>query len=249
MVIDRIAGKVAPVIKGTPLYSPAKYAYNKARPRIDTLENRILDFYVSGQLSSTGFHTVNPPEPEISPFQIWLLGGDKLQRARMKGQLEPEVMSVLSSHIDEDSVFWEVGAAWGYFSMAMSTVTKEVVAFEIMHERTEKIRMSADRNGFDHIEVVEGTVGGEIELDDYPKPDIVLIDIEGWEYEALRNAPELIEHRPTMVIEIHESPSSTPGNPEINPEGIYEILRDARYTISRIRERDESNYHIVAKPG
>lgn len=166
----------------------------------------------------------------------------------MKGELEPEVMSTLSSHIDEDSVFWEVGAAWGYFSMAMATVAKDVVAFEVMPERTEKIRMSANKNGFDHIQVVEGTVGEDVKLDSYTKPDLVLIDIEGCEYEALRDATKLIEYRPIMVIEIHENPSSAPGDPEINPDGLFELLEDAGYNISRIQARDETNYHVVAKP-
>jgi len=79
------------------------------------------------------------------------------------------------------------------------------------------------------------------------KPNVIKIDIEGFEVEALRGAQQILkEVRPTLIIEIHPLQIEISGS---RADEIFDILKLHRYR-HEVYNRDQhwALYSIVAKP-
>jgi FkbM family methyltransferase len=65
-------------------------------------------------------------------------------------------------------------------------------------------------------------------LEEFPAPQVVKIDVEGMELEALKGASALLQHKPTILCEVTR-----------NHEAVGELLRSAGYTLfaARVAER------------
>jgi FkbM family methyltransferase len=79
------------------------------------------------------------------------------------GSAEPELQAFLERHLRRGSVFYDVGANVGYFSIVGAALVGpggQVVAFEPSAANVAALRRNAELNGLDHVRVVEAAVGG-----------------------------------------------------------------------------------------
>lgn len=154
---------------------------------------------------------------------------------------EPALVRRLVEALDRESVFYDVGANVGYFTVLASEVCidGEVHSFELDSKFVEAIEASLRRNGTD-AEIVQRAVSNEsgrtvtytdttvpgittgegeeegetktvetITVDEYresnPTPNVMKIDVEGFEYEVLQGARDTLG-RPelkTLFLEVH----------------------------------------------
>lgn len=123
-------------------------------------------------------------------------------------------------------VFFDVGANIGWYSfIAADAGVERIVAFEFMKEYADFTSANFRRENIPGTVVNKGTgnpteaadyadplarISGElISLDEYAKanniwPDIMKMDIEGFELDALRNAHEILLRKPALDISLHD---------------------------------------------
>lgn len=185
----------------------------------------------------------------FSTFQMYLPPRHKSPShdQKINGEYEDDIMEFLTDEITDSDVFWEVGGGWGYFSLAMAEVAERVVAFEADPERVGYIKRSIKKNGYSNVEIIQTIIGKNNSLDEYLPVDVVLMDIEGWEYEALHFSPQLIDSRPTFVIELHDTEKLYMDEPDVKPADTIKLLEENGYSIQVLSERTEGNYHVIAK--
>lgn len=122
-------------------------------------------------------------------------------------------------------VFFDVGANIGFYSyLAAAAGVKKIVAFEFMQEYASFTKRAFERNKIPgevinkgvgnpnqkamYSDPLAGVSGELLSLDEFAKnhdtyPDIMKMDIEGFELDALRNAHEILLRKPTIDISIH----------------------------------------------
>jgi len=138
--------------------------------------------------------------------------------------------------------FWEVGARFGYYSIGLAQLADSVVAFEGHSDWASYIERSADENGFDHVDVITGLVGEDVHLDEFEHPDLVLMDVDGNEYDVLETAHNTIRSEPVWIIEVNYTDNH-------QPDEIEEMFQDEGYSIDGSDYPPRSDdYHILATP-
>ena len=116
-------------------------------------------------------------------------------------------------------VAYDVGAEMGYYSLALTQLMGEgsrVYAFESNKERVAKFPELLKRNSLeDKIKVFEAYVTNRndaenISIDSFvykegnSPPDLIKMDIEGEELNALKGAEKILkEHHPKLILEVH----------------------------------------------
>jgi len=128
--------------------------------------------------------------------------------------------------VREKKVFFDVGANIGWYSyLAAHAGVERIVAFEFMSEyanfisenfKKQNIPATVINKGVGSPSAIEKysdplakTSGALISLDEYAKannvwPDIMKMDIEGFELDALRNAHEILLRKPALDISLHD---------------------------------------------
>jgi len=122
-------------------------------------------------------------------------------------------------------VFFDVGANIGFYSyLAAAGGVKKIVAFEFMKEYASFTKKAFQRNQIPgevvnkgvgnpnqearYSDPLAGVTGELLSLDEFAKnhdtyPDILKMDIEGFELDALRNAHEILLRKPAVDISLH----------------------------------------------
>jgi FkbM family methyltransferase len=142
---------------------------------------------------------------------------------------EPAETKVFLERVGRSAIFFDVGAHIGYYSLiAASTKNiQQVVAMEIFPGLANEINFHSEMNGFKHIWVENIAIGDSttviefgnrtdrkkqktISLDDYVtrtglRPDLIKIDIEGFESLALDGAKETLSSAPELMLSVHPS--------------------------------------------
>jgi FkbM family methyltransferase len=201
----------------------------------------------------------------------------------VRGSLEVSVQEALRRTVAPGSIFYDVGANVGFFSLVAARLagpTGVIHAFEpvpsnvdglkatavlndvAIHEHDVAIAdyvgrssMSVPREGswshlIDHgthpaaaatIEVKVTTLDAFVEQNE--PPDVIKIDVEGYEVEVLQGATALLRtKRPAVVCELHGTRNSV----------AQELLDDAGYTIYNLEGTapiaDAGPTHILATP-
>ncbi len=157
------------------------------------------------------------------------------ERDYWSGTYELETQRVLAELPIEGRTVWDVGAHIGFFALLFERMGARVVAVEPDPENAERLRENVRLNRVSVEVVEEavgrevgstrivrggrmtrvaaddaaGTTVREVTLDDlgrrYGYPDLIKLDVEGAELEALAGAPEVLERMPTLFIEAHSS--------------------------------------------
>ena len=195
---------------------------------------------------------------------------------------EPEITKELIDSLDSDTVFYDIGALVGYYTIFASKICKEgeVHAFELDPHYLTEIQKSLARNGTDAIlnhKAVSHTTGKDlgysgdvgfasinkdenttqtrsvetISLDQYIKyntyPDIMKIDIEGFEYNALKGAEGVLRagYPKKLFLELHPPKIRTYGG---STQEILSILKSHDYEcepIANHRKNKKENKAIT----
>lgn len=224
---------------------------------VDWLAGRRIDHPFT--LGYTGRYRVDGAVDGVPEFEFWYSLNRPHIRHRVLGEFETEVARTLVDHWDEETTFWEVGSGWGYHSLSAAPIVDRVVAFDPDGDRTSLLERSIETNGFDNVSVVSEAVDS---LDDYlPEhsyPDVVLMDIDGWEYDVLPMSTELLAAGPVWIVEVHHDVDVPPAR-RSDPEDVTALFERHGYTVERIREHyqrdlrgnelDELNtHHVLAYP-
>ena len=148
------------------------------------------------------------------------------------------------------SVFFDVGANIGYYSyIAAANGIKEIIAFEFTPAYAEFTKRGFAANKISgkivncgvgnpgewsaYADPLASASGNLISLDEYSKetgiyPDVIKMDIEGYELDALRNAHEILSRKPAIDISIHPLFLSNRGQ---NAEDVLSLLAGYGYKI------------------
>lgn len=163
---------------------------------------------------------------------------------------EPEEFPEFKKLVKGKKTFFDVGANIGYYSfLAADGGIKEIVAFEFMAEYAEYTSKALKKNGIAATVINQGvgdpstngaysdplakTSGSMISLDEYAIsnnifPDILKMDIEGAELDALKNAKTILSKKPALNISIHNEYLKMRGQ---DPKEIFELLKSYNYKV------------------
>lgn len=239
-MIRTLAGFVA----GTKLHAPLERVLNVVRNVSEPTLGKFAEWYLISRHGK--FTPVSPRGVAFPPFDLRLEGGNRLQRRRARGVYEPHVMDFLAETIDEETVFWEVGAGWGYFSNAVASIADTVIAFEMRNERAIMIETSAIRNGHDNIHVVPGRIDRGVDVSRHPLPNVCLVDIEGWEFVFLNSFLSDHSASTTWIVEVHDEVVDCPTGDSVR--AIRGLFEDHGYVTELLNPYTSHNPHVVARP-
>jgi len=179
---------------------------------------------------------------------------------------EPGATRFLLGALNADSVFLDIGANLGYFSMVAAGVARAVYSVEAQERMVGIIRDNADLNGYSNVKVIcaaagdapalvtmpeagrpataigdhaEGFTVPVIRIDDYFRdlsPTVIKIDVEGFELNVLKGMQDILATGPTIAIELHKRMAEFGAT----PAAIFEILSDHGYTLRVGEHRNAS---------
>jgi FkbM family methyltransferase len=87
---------------------------------------------------------------------LWIRIDLTCERSWWAGTHEPAVQEILRQVIAEDTIFYDVGAHIGFFSLPAGRIAPRVIAFEPDPDNAARLRAHVNRNHLNHkIEVVE----------------------------------------------------------------------------------------------
>ncbi len=170
---------------------------------------------------------------------------------------EPEETEVFLSRIRHASVFYDVGAHVGYYTLlaASHRNIRRVAAFEMLDEMCREIRFHAGVNGFENIVIESIPVGDgktvvefghhlgykkevSTSLDRFVRetkiePDLIKMDIEGFEFLALEGARRTIAgSKPELMLSLHPGPIAENGG---DAGWIVSFLKDSYPHVYRFK--------------
>lgn len=207
----------------------------------------LLDAWAAKSWDARGWYEVNPSDG--NPFEIYSYGTGSASRARIRGSYEPDVVAALTSRLSGGMHAWDVGAGWGYFTQLIAATGASVTAFEVEADRCAVVEEGARRNGWaDRVRVVERLVDGDLDADEFGAPDLVKVDIEGWEYVAIEALLGELPAEPVWIVEIHEPSRAAEAVPARPGSAVVDLFESAGYSVSSLPRRSEEIYHVVAEP-
>jgi len=179
---------------------------------------------------------------------------------------EPGQRKIFLDIIYNKKCFFDIGCQIGYYALIAAKLgVPKIVAIDINREFIEIARKQAKLNGvlnqIDFYQLAIGKDGEEIVVENYNNidktksisldffcktnnlfPDLIKLDIEGFELEALENAPNLLsQHKPVIILSFHP-PFIKQRNR--SPKEVIDILLKNSYEILKI-ENDGSLKNIL----
>lgn len=244
-------------VQGTVLYKPAAILYQLYKEMMVMVNER--------RIFNEGFYRISLDNDEIRPFHLYLPYSRMWERnnqtrfrydfttiptgatQRIDGEYKKHVTDVLISILDKDDVVWDIGAQFGYHTFTCAQKAKSVYAVEALESNCENIRRSINKNQKSNITVFQGTVGKDFELYDLKKmteyPDLIIIDIEGYEYKVLENI-NISAWRSQWLIEVHTNEALSDADLSTNEENdMIDWFESAGYNASRIEDSNHILFH------
>lgn len=132
----------------------------------------------------------------------------------------PELNLMRDKVLREGSKVFDIGAHQCVVAMMLADMvgqTGHVWAWEPVKANAQAGRRNIELNSIRNCTVVDGAVGslsgedtelGRIYTIDemaqqFGRPDLIMVDVEGFEYEALKGAPQTLREKRNWLIEIH----------------------------------------------
>ncbi len=131
---------------------------------------------------------------------------------KLLGLYEVELISYMRSWGKSSKVVFDIGAFEGIFSMAFarSAQCEQVVAFEADTDSYEVLMVNLRLNEklFNKIKPVNRRIDNNYGLEkaslEFGFPDLLKIDVDGFEYEILSTSRDfLIKHHPRIIMQTH----------------------------------------------
>ncbi|WP_237561304.1 FkbM family methyltransferase [Halostella pelagica] len=167
------------------------------------------------------------------------------------GGYEPAFVAALADDLTHQSVYYDVGAGYGYNCVVAETVgvnSANIHGFEADHFRYPILSRNLD----DTSNTVKAFVDRvsddkQLALDDYrPRsepPDVITIDVEGGEYDVLLGAQQLLaSYRPVLYVELH--PELLPS--DITVADLFEYLQSFGYELTATDHRKRGQEWVAA---
>lgn len=169
----------------------------------------------------------------------------------------PEIKFLKRGRLGPGARVFDIGAHQAVVALILSRESREVVALEPSDHNFNVARMNRSMNSADNLVLIRAAISDRVgkirfqsglngrvswvgkaiptlSLDSltsrYGEPDVVLLDIEGFELTALRGASQTIRGRVDWCVEVH-------GAGELqsfgaSPEEVVSIFRDAGYRLN-----------------
>ena len=221
-------------------------SFLKKIPVSETIFTKAIALRYQRSLNTKGFYRVQPATNGLPEFGLYTDVRGLGQLSKVRGRYEPHVQRLLVEECSAESTFWEVGAGWGFFSLALAPLVSNVVSFEGVPGRVANIRQSVQQNGYKNIQIVDGIVGDNISLAEFSPADVALMDVDGAETRIVQEEYEGVTAVPLWIIELHE-----PGLRNVldiaDPEVVIETMKEYGYKIRTLGYKKVGNYHIVAR--
>lgn len=173
----------------------------------------------------------------------------QLNELKEQGYYEKILTEELFNHFTSDSIFYDIGSYFGYYSQLASICgvpDKNIHAFEANVDRYEFLK---EVHAKDKVQTVNKFVSdksdnNQISLDDYtsqnPNPSVMKIDVEGAEFDVLQGMSNIMSSAPPiMYIEMHPQVYS---EFDTSVEDVINILHNNKYNIWTVNHRDNSNW-------
>lgn len=175
--------------------------------------------------------------------------------AAVEETYEPVLSRAIVDELDSSSVFYDIGAGFGYFAAlakASGVPADKIHAFEaapfrywLCHSNVPDITIN---NGF----VGKNSQQGHISIDNYVQsnksPEVVKIDVEGAEMAVLHGMSETIRQKqPTIFVEVHPRLLRREG---FSPSDIISLLADHGYdlAVTDHRSKEEEGWIALDQP-
>ncbi|WP_121744905.1 FkbM family methyltransferase [Natronorubrum halophilum] len=187
---------------------------------------------------------------------------------------EADIFEFLERHLEDDDVFWDVGAAVGTYSVFAATLVDRVVAFEPEPLNLSRIRENTALNGLNNVQAMRYALSsspgsarlerkdgvghgghtlspeGSFEVDVIrgdtidPAPDVIKIDVEGHEAHVLDGLGDHLDTVRTVIVEVHE---------DALLKDVLEPLERAGLEVEEFGDRDSllgggsGEFHLLAR--
>jgi len=182
---------------------------------------------------------------------------------------EAALTQYMMKSLTPDSLFLDVGAHLGYFSVLAALRAGRVFTIEPQEFLIGRIHRNISANHLDNVTLIHAAAGEApgfagipkvgtpgtrvgtsenlvpvIRLDEYfggeLMPTHVKIDTEGFEYQVLLGARKILETRPVLFIEVHEKMT----NFGYDRKQLYTFLSDSGYRLLHLRHRKDEAAEI-----
>lgn len=171
----------------------------------------------------------------IAPYGVFVVDDQqqrKIASVLIKGEHpQQDELKIFEKFIDEDSVFFDIGANIGTITIMMAKIVKKVFAFEPIKNNIKLLEENISLNNLSNVRIypvalgsdydkvkleseagnsesfsVQG--GGDIDLIPLDSisgaPTFIKIDVEGYEIEVLKGARQTIEkYKPVIWFEVN----------------------------------------------
>lgn len=239
-----------------------------ARSGVDVLARRT---------TPTGVREVTLPVGPLQGLRLVLDFGHDGERAIWLNTYEPWVQRKLGEVVGPDQLVFEVGAYIGTYALMVRRLApgSRIVALEPDPRNRSRLHENLALNGADDVVVLPDAVGAEeatvnftsagmhgrigegneqvrtTTLDslvrEYGTPDLVLMDIQGAEVEALQGARELLQAgRTTWLVELHGAEGAAAAS-VLAQAGYTLEIPDPRSDVNRLLRRT-GRTHVLATP-
>jgi len=242
----RLIDKIYQFVRILPQYVPASV-------------NRLLkDTFLFQLWQKTQFKGKN-----LVPVQIHFPGGSdctvqfvkpsyQFKQQAQTGVYEPTLTYELYEIVSENSVFYDIGSYFGYYSqIALCGGVKGQNIFSFEADSTRYKFLEQVHSG-DKVNTENAFVGAEsdtnmVKLDTFcstnPPPTVMKIDVEGDEFDVLEGGKKILQnHQPTLYVEMHPQVYPQMGT---SVEEIVQMLVSNGYTIQMADHRRDDRWRTV----
>lgn len=203
---------------------------------------RSSSLYAAAQRQSTdvrrvSFDTALGDVPLLVPETAGLIA----EKVDHPGGYEPGLVETLAETLSADDVVFDVGAGFGYNAALARTAgvpQSRLHLFEANAFKADVCRQNHPRANLSKCVIGDGDVGN-LAVDAYAdrrtNPSVVLVDIEGAEFDALKGMYRtLTESRPTLLVELHPELLEERG---VELDRVYDYLWTFGYELSVANHR------------
>jgi len=160
------------------------------------------------------------------------------------GGYEPILEQALLNELDTESVYYDVGSRWGYFTLFSEKIISEGEVhgfdanpkwFHLLQENHQSDAVNLT-NCYISDEPADRTITLDQYANDHSIPDVVKIDIEGAECKAIKGMNTLLQtQHPTLFIEVHPEYMSDVGD---SPHDLFEFLEGYKIDVAKNHRTD-----------